>query len=360
MIYIQQNGSLGKSIPYPSSAHKNATIATSGCGVCSSLMVLSNSTSYTKTLKAWTTELRKAGCRAAEGTNMNKVSRYLKDKYGFKCETTDDISKLIKHLEKGYKAIANVGGKGYFSSSGHFVCVAGITKSKKAIVLDPYIYNGKFTATCKGINRKNYFTYNSSTHEVTCSFVTILNDSKGAKYYLFTPTKKVKLQYSNNDIKKNSKGSSKVTKAETVANNSFPVALAWKNGSTKETTYMNSNRKDKVGYIGPNGKAKCYGKIGGNYIVSYNLDETKNHKVGFVAYAGGISKAAFVGETWINGSTKETVYADTAKKTTIGYINARSSCKCLGKVDGMYLVAYKITNTKHYKVGFVTYNGGIK
>lgn len=359
MIYIQQNGSLGKSIAYASSAHKSATIATSGCGVCSSLMILRNSTSYSKDLKTWTNELKKAGCRAAEGTDMGKVSKYLKSNYGFKYEVTSDIDKLIAHLKKGYKAIANVGGKGYFSSGGHFVCVAGITNSGKAIVLDPYMYTGKFTCTCNGINRKNYFSYNSSTYEVTCAFSTIQADAKGSKYYLFTPTKKVKMQYSSNDIKKNTSGSSKTTSAAAAAE-SFPVALAWKNGSTKEVTYADTTRKTKIGYIEPKGNAKCYGKFSTSYIVCYALDGTKKHKVGCVKYAGGVAKASLAGKTWKNGSTKEKVYSDTAKKTKIGYIEAKSTCKCLGKIDGMYLVAYKVTGTKYYKVGFVSYYGGVK
>lgn len=199
LTYIQQNGSTGRNIDYPSSAHRKATIATSGCGVCSSLMVLLNSTSYSKNLKTWTKELIKAGCRGAEGTRISKVQDYMKKKYGFTSKTTKNINALKDHLKKGYKAIANVGGKGYFSSSGHYICVAGISKSGKAIVLDPYYYTNKWTTIVNGINRSKYFTYNSSTHEVYCSFDTIAADSKGSKYILFTPTTKKSIKYSSKD-----------------------------------------------------------------------------------------------------------------------------------------------------------------
>jgi GH25 family lysozyme M1 (1,4-beta-N-acetylmuramidase) len=64
-------------------------------------------------------------------------------------------------------------------------------------------------------------------------------------------------------------------------------------------------------------------------------------------------------KTWKNGSTSEPVYADTAKKTKIGSLNAYESCDCLGKVDGMYIVRYKVDGTEHYKVGVVSYNGGL-
>jgi hypothetical protein len=64
-------------------------------------------------------------------------------------------------------------------------------------------------------------------------------------------------------------------------------------------------------------------------------------------------------KTWKNGSTSEPVYADTAKKTKIGSLSAYESCDCLGKVDGMYIVRYKVDGTEHYKVGVVSYAGGV-
>jgi GH25 family lysozyme M1 (1,4-beta-N-acetylmuramidase) len=64
-------------------------------------------------------------------------------------------------------------------------------------------------------------------------------------------------------------------------------------------------------------------------------------------------------KTWKNGSTSEPVYADTTKKTKIGSLNPYESCDCLGKIDGMYIVRYKVDGTEHYKVGVVSYNGGL-
>jgi GH25 family lysozyme M1 (1,4-beta-N-acetylmuramidase) len=64
-------------------------------------------------------------------------------------------------------------------------------------------------------------------------------------------------------------------------------------------------------------------------------------------------------KTWKNGSTSEPVYADTTKKIKIGSLNAYESCDCLGKVDGMYIVRYKVDGTEHYKVGVVSYAGGV-
>ena len=200
LVYIQQNGSVGKNIPYTNKTHPNSTIATSGCGCCSSLMVLLNQTKYTMTLSKWASILMKKGAREYGGTDMRVVGNILKKDYKFEYEHTTDLSKLKEHIKAGYKAVVHVGAKGYFSDRGHFVCVAGITEDNKAIVLDPYYYTNKWIITVKGIKRSKYFTYNASTHEVYCDFSTIAADAKADKYHLFKPTKKVKYLYSAKDI----------------------------------------------------------------------------------------------------------------------------------------------------------------
>ncbi len=200
MTYIQQNGSVGRNTPYPNKSNPRATIATSGCGVCSSLMVLLNSTKYKVDLKTWTKKVIACGGRVSSGSDMGAITSMMKIKYGFKVTPTTDINKLKAHLKKGYKAVLHVGQHGYFSSGGHYVCAAGITSSGKAIILDPYQYSGKWTSTVKGVNRSKYFKYDSKTHEVYCSFQTITADRRGY-YWLLTPTKKASLQFSKKDVK---------------------------------------------------------------------------------------------------------------------------------------------------------------
>ena len=60
---------------------------------------------------------------------------------------------------------------------------------------------------------------------------------------------------------------------------------------------------------------------------------------------------------WKNGKTKETVFADTAKKLKVGSLEARETCYCLGKTDGMYLVLYNAGSKQ--KCGFVEYGGSV-
>ena len=67
-----------------------------------------------------------------------------------------------------------------------------------------------------------------------------------------------------------------------------------------------------------------------------------------------------VAKKWTNGSTQETVYAETTLKTKIGSLNPRESCDCLAIVNGRYLVKYPIDGANVYKTGFVAYAGGVK
>ena len=143
-------------------------------------------------------------------------------------------------------------------------------------------------------------------------------------------------------------------------NGSYPVPIDWKNGSTKELVYKQNNLKEEIGSLSAKETAKCYSKAGNAYVVVYDLDSTYKHKVGFVGYAGGVKKAPPESKNWVNGSTSETVYADTSKKTKVGSINPKGSAYCLGIIDGMYLVLYKVNGSDIQKCGFVDYHGGCK
>lgn len=140
--------------------------------------------------------------------------------------------------------------------------------------------------------------------------------------------------------------------------NDYPTPVKWQNGSTKEVVYMQSNLINKLGSLSAKETAQCYGKTGDGYIVVYNLNGTKKHKAGFVKYKGGLSKVPTFKKIWTNGSTNEIVYADTGKNTKIGTIFSKGQAECLGIIDGMYLITYKISGTNIKKTGFVSYHGG--
>ena len=150
------------------------------------------------------------------------------------------------------------------------------------------------------------------------------------------------------------------SKIVTVSNTSggFVSPKTWTNGSTNETVYQQSNLSDKVGTVYARGKGECYGKAGSGYIVVYAISGTSKRKAGFVRYKGKVSAVPTGGKTYKNGSTTEPVYADTGKTTKIGSLDKNETCTCLAKINGMYLVKYKVNGSGKYKVGFVAYSGG--
>ena len=175
------------------------------------------------------------------------------------------------------------------------------------------------------------------------------------------PMKKVKHTYAGVYGVLRPKDQSKVAQssgnASSASNGSYPTPITWRNGSTPETVYAVNDCTDKIGTVYAKSTAQCYSKAGSCYLIVYSINGGKAHKAGFVAHAGGLNGAPPQSRAWKNGNTAETVYADTAKGTRIGSIDKYESCYCLGKIDGMYLVLYKVNGTNKQKCGFVGYHG---
>ena len=159
-------------------------------------MALRNSTTRVFNTRQWTHRCLGMGARAAEGTDMAVVARYMKEKYGLDYAVTTDMDRLVAHLKQGYKAIINVsgGGKMLFSNSGHYVLAAGIDKNGNLIILDPYWYDGKFTLTAA---RRKY-TRVKNGREVYVRPADLKGDV--LSLWLFTPKRDVRLAYSTHDI----------------------------------------------------------------------------------------------------------------------------------------------------------------
>lgn len=61
-----------------------------------------------------------------------------------------------------------------------------------------------------------------------------------------------------------------------------------------------------------------------------------------------------------NGSTKETIYADTALTKAIGTLSPYEECDCFGIFENRPMVRYKIDGSNNYKIGFARWTGGVK
>lgn len=105
-----------------------------------------------------------------------------------------------------------------------------------------------------------------------------------------------------------------------------------------------------------NWNGKSMKKVKHSYCNFYGVLRPKNqNKVGGLCMSGVIEGAS----VWKNGSTKETVYADTSKKLVIGSLDKYEKCSCVGKINGMYLVIYSLNGSNAKKCGFVLYHGGV-
>lgn len=61
-----------------------------------------------------------------------------------------------------------------------------------------------------------------------------------------------------------------------------------------------------------------------------------------------------------NGSTKETIYADTALTKIVGSLSPYEECDCFGIFNDRPMVRYKVDGSNNYKIGFAKWTGGVK
>ncbi len=126
---------------------KIETVATSGCGVCTAAMIFNNLVGKELyTVKQMAEFSVKNGARGDNGTIMSVLLDALcKKNKNFSYTTTSDEAKLVSHLKAGGMAAVNQGDSyDVFSSAGHFV-VAYKMNGSNIEILDPYMYDGKYS-----------------------------------------------------------------------------------------------------------------------------------------------------------------------------------------------------------------------
>ena len=95
---------------------------------------------------------------------------------------------------------------------------------------------------------------------------------------------------------------------------------------------------ESIGSLDPKETAQCYRKVGGSYLVVYNLSGTTKHKAGFVKYAGGVTSAPTASKT----------YADTANKIQSAVLIRRNPASVLVRL--MECILYAIKSTEHQTI----------
>ena len=129
---------------------KVTTVRSSGCGLCSAVMVadrlLPNSSFglYDALDLSYATE---ANHRA--GTDYKRFAPAFAEKLGLKYEQTSDPERLLYCLRTGGAAVGHVGGDreghiGVFSHGGHYVAVIAEEEDGRIAILDPSYKENKY------------------------------------------------------------------------------------------------------------------------------------------------------------------------------------------------------------------------
>ncbi|MEA4921603.1 MAG: C39 family peptidase [Clostridiaceae bacterium] len=174
-----------KTIPYPHASRPDATVATSGCGVCCMSMVVEGIMGEAWPPKQSAAYSISVGARASTGTDMALLGHKTADKFELEHKTSSNVNVLTEALQNGAWAIANVGGDragytGLFSDAGHYIAVRGI-KDGKFIVWDPAYYVGKFNKA----GRAGKVTVSGSDIYVLPEYLDKDCSNRAPRYYIF-------------------------------------------------------------------------------------------------------------------------------------------------------------------------------
>lgn len=129
---------------------QNTTVRSSGCGLCSAIMVADRLlVNYDFDLKDTVSLSYEVKANHRKGTDYKRFAPAFADKMGLRCEPTNDPEQLRACLRTGGAAVAHIGGDreghiGVFSHGGHYVAVVGEEADGRIVVLDPSYKEGKY------------------------------------------------------------------------------------------------------------------------------------------------------------------------------------------------------------------------
>ena len=124
-------------------------VATSGCGLCSTCMVVELLTDKELPLEECIKLSESSGANHRKGTDMCFLGPAVAERFGLAYRNTDDPAELLDHLRRGGMAVVHVGVKegneyGLFTRRGHLMAVIS-ADGDEVCILDPSYTPDKFT-----------------------------------------------------------------------------------------------------------------------------------------------------------------------------------------------------------------------
>lgn len=196
MIKFNQRDSKWANVIYSAKEPHTETIKSSGCGICSAAMVISNLTdTYIDPPKMAEYSVKNGFRIDGVGTSHSLYPAIAK-KYSLLCSQVSDINKAIECVKKGGMVVCSTlgGANKLFSTGGHLFLMTSYN-GKECEFYDTDNYSGKYKTEYRKTRcyEKNGFVYVTPS-EAKKHIIT---------YFLFERTDKVKNTYSYDDTVEN-------------------------------------------------------------------------------------------------------------------------------------------------------------
>ncbi len=160
-------------------------VANSGCGLCCVCMLVDHLTNESLSVQECVDLAEESEANMFVGTTMSVFGPVVAKKYGLSYEQTNDIEKLVAHLQSGGEAMVNVanrpnGERGLFTKGGHYMLLLS-TDGETVCFFDPHYEESKYRewGTDKIVKKDgNYLYCPLSVMDREC-------ENREKHYYLF-------------------------------------------------------------------------------------------------------------------------------------------------------------------------------